>query len=195
MRQNYGNFYVAIDEAVHSKEAQNFQKGTNELVALQNSKNATLKGIGKAAAIANIVIKTAESAMNIYSGFAAAIPIFGHALGVAGAAAAIAFGAEQVGNVVGAAQGGLLSGGIPGVDSIPVLAQQNELISPAQNFEEVIGSVRAAREAQNIRDQTGFGGGGGGVAEVVLSLKGGLVEFIEAQIVERQNLGISLMRA
>ena len=41
-------------------------------------------------------------------------------------------------------------GGIPGMDSIPVLAQQGELVSPAQNFEEVIGSVRAAREAEKI---------------------------------------------
>lgn len=56
----------------------------------------------------------------------------------------------------GMAHGGLLRGGIPGIDSIPVLAQQNEIISPAQNFEELIGSVRAKREAEKLGSGNAF---------------------------------------
>jgi hypothetical protein len=142
------------------------------------------------------VIKTAESAMNIYAGFSA-IPIVGPALGIAGAAAAVAYGGEQIVKVNNAAEGGLLMGGIPGVDSIPVLAQQGELIAPPRSFEEVIGSVRAAREAERMRDRgiASGSGGGGGLVEVVLSLKQDLVEFVEAEIIQRRNLGISLQGA
>lgn len=153
--RKFGQVYAMINRVMHSEIYQGSKQAFGELAALQESSNQTLKGIGKAAAIANIIIRTAESAMNIYAGFST-IPIIGPALGIAGAAAAIAFGAEQVGKVNAAAQGGLLTGGIPGVDSIPVLAQQGELITPTKNFEEVVGSVAATRAAE---DQ-GFMGGG-----------------------------------
>jgi hypothetical protein len=39
-------------------------QATGELVQLQNSRNATLRTIGKAAAIAQIVFSTAKSAMS-----------------------------------------------------------------------------------------------------------------------------------
>jgi hypothetical protein len=162
---------------------------------MQRSENATLKAIGKAAALGQIAIKTPESAMNIYAGFST-IPIIGPALGVAGAIAAVAFGAEQAGKVLAAAQGGVITGGIPGVDSVPVLAQSQELITPRESFEEVIGSVRAAREAQALAERGGItggeAGGGGGLTHVILELRDNLVEFVEAKIIERGRLGISL---
>lgn len=147
--KKFGTAYALINQAMHSAIYVGTKTAFGELAQLQQSNNSTLKSIGKAAAIANIIIRTAESAMNIYAGFSA-IPIIGPVLGAAGAAAAIAFGAEQVGKVNAAAEGGLLRGGIPGQDSIPVLAQDMELISPAQNFDEVIGSVRAGREAKKF---------------------------------------------
>lgn len=55
------------------------------------------------------------------------------------------------------ARGGLAMGGVPGIDSIPALIQQGELVAPVRSFEEVIGSVRAYREAQNM-GMSGFGG-------------------------------------
>lgn len=151
-QQKFGTAYAAINKIMHSTIYQGTKQAFGELAQLQESSNATLKSIGKVAAIANIVIRTAESAMNIYAGFST-IPIVGPALGVAGAAAAVAFGAEQLGKVKGAAQGGLMQGGIPGKDSIPVMAQDGELITPTKNFDEVIGSVRAAREAKQFEQK------------------------------------------
>lgn len=146
-QQKFGTIYAAINKAMHSEIYQGTKTAFGELAQLQQSSNETLKGIGKAAAVANIIIKTAESAMNIYAGFST-IPIIGPALGVAGAAAAIAFGAEQVGRVTAAADGGLATGGVPGVDSIPFLLQQGELVTPTKNYEEVVSSVAATRLAE-----------------------------------------------
>ena len=91
----------------------------------------------------------------------------------------VAFGAERIGQVQGAAQGGLIRGGIPGVDSVPVMAQAGELIAPKQNFDEVVNAVADSRN------------GSGGTTEIILTLRDDLVEFVEAQIVRRLNTGTS----
>jgi Ca2+/Na+ antiporter len=190
-QQKYGTAYATINKIMHSEVYQGTKQATNEMVQYQQSSNATLKGIGKAAAVASIIIKTAESAMNIYAGFST-IPIVGPVLGVAGAAAAVMFGAEQVGKVTGAAQGALLTGGIPGVDSIPVMAQRGELISPAQTFEEVIGSVRAKREADKLSGEGGFIAGGGQSVRVVIGLDGQEASrVLTARQIEDERLGLS----
>lgn len=189
-QQKFGTAYALINQIMNSTIVQGTAKAFNELAQLQTSSNATLKGIGKVAATASIIIKTAESAMNIYAGFST-IPIIGPVLGVAGAAAAVAFGAEQIGKVQGAAEGGLLEGGIPGVDSIPVLAQQNELITPSKNFDEVVNAVADQRNAQR---EGGTAQQGGGIMDVniMLELKDTLMDFIEVKGVERRRLGTSL---
>ncbi len=147
-RKKYGAAAAIINKAINSDEVTGVSQASNDLVALQNSKNATLKEIGKVAAVAQITISTAQSAMNIFQGFST-IPIVGYALGVAGAAAAVIYGGERIAEVTGAADGGLMTGGIPGIDSIPVLAQAGELIAPKQNFEEVVGAVRTQRAGGN----------------------------------------------
>lgn len=188
-QQKFGTAYALINQIMNSTIVQGSAKAFGELAALQQSSNSTLKGIGKVAATATILIKTAESAMNIYAGFST-IPIVGPALGVAGAAAAVAFGGEQIGKVNAAAEGGLLEGGIPGVDSIPVLAQQGELITPRKNFDEVVDAVAAQRANEATGGQQGAIAAG--PIEIVLSLKDNLMDFIEAQSNERQAVGVSL---
>lgn len=71
-----------------------------------------------------------------------------------------AMGFANVAKIQGAkfAKGGVFWGGVPGVDSIPASVQQGEIIAPRQSFEEVIGSVRASREAERM--------GGNGAANV-----------------------------
>lgn len=140
----FGTSFAAINKVINSDQIQGAKSATGELVALQQSENSTLKKIGKAAAVAQITIKTAESAMNIYRGFSI-IPFIGPALGIAGAAAAVAFGAEQIGKVVSAQRGGLIEGGIRGRDSVPALLEPGELVVPRQNFDEVISAVQGAR--------------------------------------------------
>lgn len=183
----YGTAYAAINAAMHSAEVQGAKTAFGELGALQSSKNAELKAIGKAAAVANVVIKTAESAMNIFAGFST-IPIIGPVLGVAGAAAAIAYGVEQEGNILGAAAGGLVSGGVPGKDSVPAMLSPGELVAPAKSFDEVVNSVAASRSGGAT------GSGAGGMAQIELTLKGQLMDFIDAQLVQRQRLNLTVRR-
>ncbi len=144
-QKKYGEAFAIINKALQSDEVQGFKGATDELVKLTQSKNQDLKRIGKAAAVAQIGIATAESAMNIYRGFSA-IPFIGPALGIAGAAAAIAFGGERITEVLGAADGGLVEGGIPGRDSVPAMLMGGELVVPRQNFDEVVGAVRSNRQ-------------------------------------------------
>lgn len=186
----FGKAYAEIYRAQQSEEVQAADRITGNLVGLANSKNSTLKGIGKAAAVAQIAIKTAQGALAAFADSVVLFgPIAGPAIGTALAAAIIAYGAEQTGNVIGAAQGGLLSGGIPGVDSIPVLAQQGELIAPKKNFDEVVNAV-ADKRAGIVQQSEGSS-----LTEVVLTLKGDLVKFVETEIIKRQRLGISTFNA
>lgn len=144
-RKKYGVTIAAINKVLGSEEVQGAKAAAGELVQLQQSKSGELKAIGKAAAVAQIAIATAESAMNIYRGFST-IPIIGPALGVAGAAAAVAFGAERTGNVLAAATGGLVEGGIPGRDSVPALLEPGELVVPRKNFNDVVGAAAGTGE-------------------------------------------------
>lgn len=164
-QQKFGTAYALINKAMHSAVYEGSKTAFGELAALQQSSNSTLKAIGKTAAIANIIIRSAESAMNIYAGFSA-IPIIGPVLGAAGAAAAIAFGFEQIGRVNSAASGALVEGGVPGRDSVPYLLTPGELVVPKQNFEDVIGSTRAAREADRFT-----AGAGSDNSDVVAALQ------------------------
>lgn len=140
-KKKFGVAYAEINKFIQSEEVKGARQASDDLVELSESKNETLKGIGKAAAVAQITMKTAEAAMNIYNGFSI-IPIVGPALGVAGAAAAIAFGAEKISRVTAAADGGLIEGGISGRDSVPALLMPGELVVPKKNFNDVVGAVQ-----------------------------------------------------
>jgi hypothetical protein len=148
-KKKYGVAYAEINRVINSEEVQGVKQATGELVELQNSRNTKLKAIGKAAAIAQVVIKTAESAVNIYNGFST-IPIIGPALGIAGAAAAIAFGAERIGQINAAQDGALVTGGIPGKDSVPFMLEPGELVVPKRNFEEVVTGVNTVRSGEGV---------------------------------------------
>jgi hypothetical protein len=193
-QRKFGRAYAEIYRIMHSEVLQGSASAFSELTQLSTSTNSTLKSIGKVAGVADITIKTAQSAMNIYRGFSE-IPLIGHALGIAGAAAAIAFGAEQTGRVLAAADGGLITGGIPGVDSVPVLAQQGELVVPSQNFEEVINSVRAQREASRVAGGDDGGGGQSGSSFLEIGFRENLMDFIETNLVARGRLQISVQGA
>lgn len=188
----FGTEYALINREMHTEIYEGSKSAFSDLAVLENSSNATLKSIGKAAAAANIAIKTAESAMNVFAGFST-IPIVGYGLGIAAAAAVFAYGAEQESKVFAAADGGLLTGGIPGKDSIPVLGMPGELVVPTKNFDEVVGAV-AAQRAQNGGAPGPDGSSSGSFAWIELSLKDNLVEFVETKIMERQKLGTSQLR-
>lgn len=184
--EKFGKAYAKLNQILNSTQLQGASQAASDLVALQNSKNDTLKGIGKAAAVAQITIDTATSAMNIFNGFST-IPIVGYALGIVGAAAAVAFGAERIGDVLGAANGGIITGGIPGKDSVPAFLAPGELVAPAKNFDEVVNSVANAR--------AGIAGGyaqsgGGGSMDVTIGFTDDAFRIIERKLTERKVLGV-----
>lgn len=157
-RVKFGKTFATINEGIHSQEFEAASDAANQLQGLAKSNNSTLKAIGQVAAVSTIAIATATSAAKVFADAVILLgPFAGPPVGGALAAARIAYGAEQIANVYAAADGGLLQGGTPGVDSIPVLAQQGELVSPAQNFEEVIGSVAATRAAADVGGSIGGG--------------------------------------
>lgn len=155
----FGTQIATIQQFLNTEQVQGAKNAANQLIALQQSKNETLKSIGKAAALTQIAINTAEGAVGAYKSLAP-IPFVGPALGAAAAAALVAFGAEQTGKVLAANTGGLVTGGIPGRDSVPALLTPGELVVPAQNFDEVVGATQAARGE-------GEGAGAGGTSIVI----------------------------
>ena len=150
----YGKASAEIQRVLNSEEVQGAANAANQLISLQQSKNNTLKTIGKAAALTRIAIDTATGALSAYNSLSI-IPIVGPALGAAAAAALIAFGAEQTSNVLAANTGGRvpLAGGIVGRDSVPAMLTPGEFVVPAQSYDEVVDAVAAQR--------SGDGGGSG----------------------------------
>lgn len=138
----FGTTYAEIQAFFRKSEVQGTKEATGQLVALTNSKNSTLKGIGKAAARVNAAIATAEGAIKAYSSLAG-IPIVGPALGAAAAAALTAYGVEQQANISKMQTGGFVPNAIGGArDRVPALLEPNELVVPASvapNFIQAAG--------------------------------------------------------
>ena len=194
-QERYGAAFATINAAINSTQVQGFSQTTGALTGLANSRNATLKSIGKAAAVADITIKTAQAAIGVYQGFIQAIPFppVSIPLGLAAAAAVIAYGGEQIGNVLGAQTGGIVPGFNRGGDGTPALLQPGELITPRQNFDEVINSVAESRANQSVQASAGVGpapGGGQAGGAFELRFSGDNAEkFLTARRVEARNLG------
>lgn len=189
-QQKFGQAYATINRVIYSEQVQGAGKAATELSQLQKSNNATLKAIGKAAAVTDITIKTAQSAMNIYAGFST-IPIVGPFLGIAGAAAAVAFGAEQIGQVLSAQQGGIVPGLNKGMDSVPSMLQPGELVVPRNSFSEVVSAV-ADRRAQQTgeSDSVSATAQASGGFTATLEFSGDNAEkFLTARQVEARSLG------
>lgn len=188
-QRKYGTAYALINKMMYSEVMQGTSKAFGELAPLIQSENAKLKSIGKVAAVADIMIKSAQSAMNVYAGFST-IPIIGPALGIAGAAAAIAFGVEQSHKVTRAARGGVLTGGRPGQDSIPVMAMPGETIVPTKNYDETVNAVADARNREANRSSVAASGGSQQVY-VMIEMSKDASRFITAKQVEDRALGLS----
>lgn len=193
-KKRFGETYAKLDKITHTVEYEQAKNAANDLAALAQSKNNVLKGIGKAATIANIIMATNESAMRMISGFST-IPIIGPALGYAAAGAVIAYGGTRVGEVLGLAEGGRVTGGIPGRDSVPALLSPNELVVPAQNFEDVVSA--AARDM--LADPESKVSAPGGIAatsqprdvRVVIEMRGDAGRMLTARQNEDRALGVS----
>ena len=150
----HGKAIAKLNTFFRSKEYEGTQMLFSNLETLGQSGNKKLMEVAKQAATAKAIMNTAEGITKALT--------FGPILGPVLAATQAAAGAIQIGVIQGVKfkDGGRFKGGIPGVDSIPATVQHNEIIAPTESFDEVIGSVRAKREADKLTgDEGGLGGG------------------------------------
>lgn len=190
-QQQFGTAYAEISKITSSEIFQGTKQAASDLAQLQQSENSKLKAIGKAAAVTDIIMNGILAAQRVFTGLST-IPIIGPVLGGIGAAAAIAGSLERANKVRSMAQGGLVTGGIPGIDSVPLLAQRGELVVPTQNYEEVINAVRASRQAERAATSStnNNSDNSGSVMEVVIQVKDDFMEVIEKNILKRRAIGI-----
>jgi TP901 family phage tail tape measure protein len=178
----FGTDIAKFKQTLNSEEVQGAKSAADQLVVLTNSKNATLKGIGKAAALVQIGIKTAEGAISAYTSLAG-IPFVGPALGAAAAGALIAFGGEQAANVLSAQRGGVVPGGQGGArDRIPALLEPGEIVIPravAPEFRQAFGN--SPESVDNTE---------GGSSEITLGFTDDAFEIIEQKLLERRSIGV-----
>lgn len=147
-QQQFGKAYAEVQRVLGSQEVKAAEGLSGEMIGLANSKNATLKAIGKAAALTQIAIATATSAAKVFADSVILFgPIAGPPLGAALAAARIAYGAEQAANVTAAAVGGLVGDGQTkgGGDRFPYMLEAGELVGPRRNFDEIVSGVQTER--------------------------------------------------
>lgn len=176
----FGTQIATLKKFFASEEVQGVKNATNSLVQLQNSRNSTMKGIGKAAARVQAAIKTAEGAISAYASLSG-IPIVGPVLGAAAAGALLAFGVEQQQKISAAATGGFIPpGGAGARDRVPAMLEPGELVVPqalSPNFIQSVGQPQSGDFANE--DVTSPEGGGGST----LRLEGDLIqneEFVAA---------------
>lgn len=170
-QQKYGAAYAEINKVIYSSQVKAAGAAAGELTQLQQSNNVVLKRIGQAAAVTDITIRTASSAMAVFDNFQKAIPFppVSIPLGIAAAASVVAFGAEQIGKVLSAKEGGMVPGMNMGFDKTPALLQPGELVVPAQNFDQVVQAVASQQQAVDATQPTNTGpaaSGGGGMIQI-----------------------------
>lgn len=132
---------LAFDQQTWQQRARTTQVGLGAIAALQSTGNKQAFEIGKAAAAAQVLIDTPLAAMKAYTSLVG-IPVVGPVLAPAAAAAAVAVGAANLSRInsqsfTGYADGGVVTGGIPGQDSVPAMLTPGEVVVPEKNFEDI----------------------------------------------------------
>lgn len=193
-KKKFGIVTAKLNKLFRSEEFKAAESGVRALTQLQESGNDTLKGIGKTAALVQVGIDTAKGAVAANASFASLGPI-GAALGAAAAAAIVVFGVERANKIRAAQAGGFVTGSGFG-DTQPFLLEPGELITPRQNFEEVVTAVSNQRAARIEAEEGGTVAGFGETNPVDVNL---IIDFASQEaadmITVRQNeeraLGIS----
>lgn len=176
----FGTEFAKIRQFFSGQEILLADQTAGQLVQLTQSKNAQLKAIGKAAALVQIGIKTAEGAISAYSALAG-IPIVGPALGAIAAGALIAFGTEQAAAVTAAQRGGIVPNGNGGSnDRIPALLQPGELVVPAPLAPDFIQAVGRPDPESGV---------GGSQTQVIIGFTDEAIPYIEQKLLERRAIG------
>jgi len=171
------------------KDAGSFASEFNKMAT---SSNKELRAIAKIAANVQIVANTAAGASSAMSQSMSFFgPIAGPVIGATLAAAQIAFGVEQLHklNAQKLADGGIVEGGLQGLDSVPAMLMPGELIIPKRNAEDALNSIGASR------DDEIFGGEGTQTSVIIGFESDEAGQVLTAQQIENQALGISIEEA
>jgi len=185
----HGTAVAEINSVLGSSQIQATQQITGALVGMQNSRNNTLKTLGKAAAVTQITIDTAKGAVAAFTGAVALLgPIAGPIIGIPLAIAIGAYGAEKIGNVLSAQGGGVVPNTIGGArDRVPIMAEPGEVIIPkslAPNFIQSQG-----RPDENIVPEEGQESN---EINVVVGIEDDAADFLTAKQRENDALAIGV---
>lgn len=149
--QTYSAMKMQVWNREQAQKLQTTQSFLGNLAGLQNSNSKKMARIGKAAAIAQAVINTYQSATSAYAAMAG-IPYVGPALGVAAAAAAVAAGMANVQairkqNVAGYMNGGYTGNG--GIGDVAGFVHGQEYVMDAQTTSNIgVDNLDALRRGQ-----------------------------------------------
>lgn len=143
----------AQEQSARLQTANNFFGSLAELASSENEKMAR---IGKAAAIAQTVIKTYESATSAYASMAA-IPVVGPALGAAAAAAAVAAGMANVAAIRSQRTQGFMKGGYTG--DLPTTAAAGVVHGQEYVFDAASTRAIGVDNLEAMRQGAGYGSG------------------------------------
>jgi hypothetical protein len=171
------------------KDAGSFASEFNQMAT---SSNKELRAIAKVAANVQIVANTAAGASSAMSQSMAFFgPIAGPVIGATLAAAQIAFGVEQLHklNAQKLADGGIVEGGLQGMDSVPAMLMPGELVVPKRNAEDALNAIGASRDEEIFGDE-------GSQTSVIIGFESDEAgEVLTAKQIENQALGISIEEA
>ena len=179
---------AAEDKRKAKRRKQEFDNTKSSLATistLMSSSNKTLFGIGKAAAIASAMV---EAPAAIIKAWNTPWPLNL----VLAPLVAVAVGA-QIAQIASAQppamrDGGIITGGVSGIDSVNARLMPGELVVPTRNFEEVVGAVGGARDSDIFGGENQIG--------VVIGFDGDEAgQVLTAQQIENQALGISIEEA
>ena len=143
----------AQEQSARLQTANNFFGSLAELASSENEKMAR---IGKAAAIAQTIIKTYESATSAYASMAA-IPVVGPALGAAAAAAAVAAGMANVAAIRSQRTQGFMKGGYTG--DLPTNAAAGVVHGQEYVFDAASTRAIGVDNLEAMRQGAGYGSG------------------------------------
>ncbi len=163
------------DETFNKQRVADLNSTFGTIATLQSSSSKELASIGKAAAIAQATI---DGYAAVQKALSAAPPPFNFALAALVGVAT----AQNISKIksVGMNDGGLVPGSGPNRDSVPAVLTPGE-------------SVINREDTQRLSRFLDQAEGGGGAARIELVLSENLIEFVEARILERQRIGVSIL--
>jgi hypothetical protein len=182
-KQNLDSMKAAADrqkfeETTSKQRLADMQSTLGSIATLQSSSSKELAAVGKAAAIAQATI---DGYSAVQKALSAAPPPFNFALAALVGAAT----AQNIAKIksVGLNKGGIVPGGGANRDSVPAMLTPGEGVIKRDDMQRL----------SNFLDQAESGNSGGGSARIELVMNENIIEFIEARILERQRIGVSIL--